>query len=183
MPVLIKLSQNIQSTAVYFLWSCIAADQSGCPCWPLSTAESTNNGKVSIRTGPQSNGRRWPGLIIMFPSGSMCVAYLGDALWEEGKPVGAEGFFEQSSAGKPWVVPFMWILLWYVPPTLTLLLTMYTFITFVLPDGCGLFQRDNAPCHTAKVVQDWLEKHTFKVLTWPANPPHFRPTFQTYLTT
>ena len=29
----------------------------------LQTAESSNNEHVSIRTGPRSNGRRWPGLL------------------------------------------------------------------------------------------------------------------------
>ncbi len=51
-------------------------------CWPLSTTESANSGHVSIRTGPQSNGRRWPGLMnqlllfffIMLMAESVCVA-------------------------------------------------------------------------------------------------------------
>ncbi len=69
-------------------------------CWPLSTAESGNSGHMSIRTGPQSNGRRWPGLMnhvffyIMWMAGCVCVLYLGntwhqEALWEEGKPAEA----------------------------------------------------------------------------------------------
>ncbi len=29
----------------------------------------------------------------------------------------------------------------------------------VFPGGCGLFQQDNAPCHKAKMVQEWLEEH------------------------
>ncbi|KAK3520360.1 hypothetical protein QTP70_023837, partial [Hemibagrus guttatus] len=40
-----------------------AADQSGAHADPLCTTENVNNGHISIRTGPQSNGRRWPGLM------------------------------------------------------------------------------------------------------------------------
>ena len=83
--VLIEWCQNTQ---------CIAADQSGCPCWNLSTAERANNGHLSIRTGPRSNGRRCPGLTnhvffyITWMAGCVCVAYLGnkwhqDALWKK----------------------------------------------------------------------------------------------------
>ena len=63
MLVLMEKCQNTQCIAVCCLWECIATDQSGCPCWPLYTAESANNGHVSIRTGPRSNGRRWPCLM------------------------------------------------------------------------------------------------------------------------
>ena len=63
MLALIERCQNTQCIAVCCVWGCRAADQSGCPCWPLSIVESTNNGQLSIRTGPWSNGRRWPGLM------------------------------------------------------------------------------------------------------------------------
>ena len=51
---------------------CIA----GCCVWgckarhadPLSTLKVPNNGQVSIRTGPQSDGRRWPSLMFSFTS-------------------------------------------------------------------------------------------------------------------
>lgn len=33
------------------------------PCRPVSTAKSAYNGHVSIKTGPQNNGRSWSGLI------------------------------------------------------------------------------------------------------------------------
>jgi len=96
--------------------------------WPLSTTESSNSGHMSIRTGPQSNGRRWPGLMnhvffyITRMAGCVCVASLGntwhqDALWEEGKPAEAVWCFGKCSAGKPWVLPSMWMLIWHVPPT------------------------------------------------------------------
>ncbi len=43
--------------------------------------------------------------------------------------------------------------------------------------GSGLFQTDNAPCHKAKMVQEWFEEHNnkFEVLTWPPNSPDFNP--------
>ena len=129
MLVLIERCQNTQCIAVCCLWECIATDKSGCPCWPLYTAESANNGHVSIRTGPWSNGRTWPGLmkhvyfyITWIACVSMCVAYLKntrhqDSLCENGKLVEAVWCFGQCSAGKPWVLSSMWMLLWHVPST------------------------------------------------------------------
>ena len=119
MLVLIQRCQKTQCITVCCVWSCRASHQSGCPCWPLSTAKSTNNGHMSIRTGPRSNGRRWPGLLnhvffyITWAAGWLCVIYLGntwhqDALCEEGKPVEAVWWFGQCSAWKPWVVLSMW---------------------------------------------------------------------------
>ncbi|KAK3563503.1 hypothetical protein QTP86_030370 [Hemibagrus guttatus] len=47
----------------------------------------------------------------------------------------------------------------------------------VLPDGCGLFQQDKAPCHKAKMLQEWFDEHNnqFEVLTWPPNSPDLNP--------
>ncbi len=67
-----------------------------CRLFPQVCCESANSGHMSIRTEPQSNGRRWPGLMnhvffyITWMAGCVCVTYLGntwhqDALWEEGK--------------------------------------------------------------------------------------------------
>ncbi|KAK3535233.1 hypothetical protein QTP70_005025 [Hemibagrus guttatus] len=52
------------------------------------------------------------------------------------------------------------------------------FMETVFPDGCGLFQQDNAPCHKAKMVQEWFDEHNnqFEVLTWPPNSPDLNPT-------
>ncbi|KAJ8276573.1 hypothetical protein COCON_G00083250, partial [Conger conger] len=43
---------------------------------------------------------------------------------------------------------------------------VHPFMATVFPDGSGLFQQDNAPCHTAHIVQEWFEEHEeeFKVL-------------------
>ncbi|KAK3543439.1 hypothetical protein QTP70_020917, partial [Hemibagrus guttatus] len=51
------------------------------------------------------------------------------------------------------------------------------FMETVFPDGCGLFQQDNAPCHKAKMLQEWFDEHNneFEVLTWPPNSPDLNP--------
>ena len=36
---------------------------------------------------------------------------------------------------------------------------VHPFMAMVFPDGSGLFQQDNAPCHTAHVVWQWFEEH------------------------
>lgn len=38
-----------------------------------------------------------------------------------------------------------------------------------------LFQQDNAPCHTAKVVKAFMEDKKMEVLAWPANSPDLNP--------
>ena len=81
---------------------------------PLSTSESTNNGQVSLRTGPQSNGRRWPCLIYHVLITSWMAGCWMEAVW----------CFGRCFAGKPWVLPSMWMLLWCVPLILALLQTV-----------------------------------------------------------
>ena len=39
---------------------------------------------------------------------------------------------------------------------------VHPFMETVFPDGCGLFQQDNKPCHKAKMVQEWFEEHSNK---------------------
>ncbi|KAK3549087.1 hypothetical protein QTP70_031342 [Hemibagrus guttatus] len=43
------------------------------------------------------------------------------------------------------------------------------------PDGCGLFQQDNAPCHKAKMVQEWFDDHSNEFEVWPSNSPDLNP--------
>ncbi len=42
-------------------------------------------------------------------------------------------------------------------------------------DGEAIFQQDNAPCHTAKVVQTWMTKNNLTILAWPGNSPDMNP--------
>lgn len=100
-----------------------------------STAESTNNEHESIRTGPWSNGRRWPGLHL---DGRVCLQQLP----EEGKPAGAVWCFGQCSDGKLWVLP-------HVDATLTRTIYLsvvagygHTFMETVLPHGCGHYHKE-----------------------------------------
>uniref|UniRef100_A0AAY5KPB9 Tc1-like transposase DDE domain-containing protein n=1 Tax=Esox lucius TaxID=8010 RepID=A0AAY5KPB9_ESOLU len=54
---------------------------------------------------------------------------------------------------------------------------LHPFMAMVFPDGSGLFQQDNSPCHTAHIVREWFEEHDeeFKVLPWPPNSPDLNP--------
>lgn len=54
---------------------------------------------------------------------------------------------------------------------------VHPFMEAVFPDGDGLFQQGNTPCHTAKAVQGWFEEHDsqFKVLPWPRDFTHLNP--------
>lgn len=47
----------------------------------------------------------------------------------------------------------------------------------VFCDGSGLFQQDNVPCRSARIVQEWFEKHEmreFKVLPWLLDSPDLK---------
>ncbi|KAK3537400.1 hypothetical protein QTP70_008852 [Hemibagrus guttatus] len=48
---------------------------------------------------------------------------------------------------------------------------VYPFMETVFPDGCGLFQQDNASCHKTKMVQEWFDEHNneFEMSTFPSN--------------
>ena len=37
------------------------------------------------------------------------------------------------------------------------------------PDGNGIFQQDNAPCHTSKKMLTFFQKAKLTVLDWPGN--------------
>ncbi|GBM24318.1 Transposable element Tc1 transposase [Araneus ventricosus] len=54
---------------------------------------------------------------------------------------------------------------------------LYPYMAFVFPTGNGIFQQDNAPCHKARIVLEWLEKHTdeFPLMLWPPNSPDLNP--------
>ena len=41
--------------------------------------------------------------------------------------------------------------------------------------GCTHFMQDSAPCHTAKVVQRFLERQGIETIKWPGNSPDLNP--------
>ncbi len=47
----------------------------------------------------------------------------------------------------------------------------------VVPSGDQpvIFQQDNAPCHTAKVVKEWADANAVDILSWPGNSPDLNP--------
>ena len=177
---LIERCQNTQQQLFFFffcVWGCIATDQSGCPCWPPSTVESANNGHMSIRTGPQSNGRRWSGLMnhvfyyIRWMAGCVCLSLtLGTH--------GTRMHYGKKASWRRQCDAFGNVLLgnlgschpcgcysdmYHLPKHCC----RPCFMETVFPDGCGLVQQDNTPCHKAKLVQEWFEEHNneFEVLT------------------
>ena len=40
----------------------------------------------------------------------------------------------------------------------------------------AIFMHDNAPCHTAKRVKDYLQQENIPVMKWPAQNPDLNPT-------
>ncbi|KAK3562392.1 hypothetical protein QTP86_033531, partial [Hemibagrus guttatus] len=54
---------------------------------------------------------------------------------------------------------------------------VHPFMETAFPDGFGLFQQDNAPCHKTKMFQEWFDEHNneFEMLTWPPNFPYLNP--------
>ena len=38
-----------------------------------------------------------------------------------------------------------------------------------------IFQHDNAPCHKARVITQWLEQQCYTTLRWPAQSPDLNP--------
>ncbi|KAK3533885.1 hypothetical protein QTP70_033007 [Hemibagrus guttatus] len=144
--------------------------------------KSTNNGHVSIRTGPRRNGRRRPGL-MNHVAGRVCVHLL------PGKHMAPACTMGRRRAGGGslmlWAM-FCWETLGPaihgdVTLTRSTYLSIVTdhvhpFMETVFPDGCGLFQQDNAPCHKAEMVQEWFDEHTNQFeLTWPPNSPDLNP--------
>lgn len=92
---------------------------------------------------------------------------------------------------EPWLLSFMWMLLWWVPHHTFLNISadqVERFKTSVFPNVSGLFVQDDTSCHTAKIVPEWTEiynkevgiifiKHLWDVL-WKTSPNHTSPTSQ-----
>lgn len=43
------------------------------------------------------------------------------------------------------------------------------------PDGDGIFQQDNAPCHKARMIKEFLANCDFELLEWPPYSPDLSP--------
>ncbi|GBN50421.1 hypothetical protein AVEN_206903-1 [Araneus ventricosus] len=54
---------------------------------------------------------------------------------------------------------------------------LHPYKALVFPTGNGIFQQDNAPCHKALIVLEWLEELTdeFNLMSWPPNSPDLNP--------
>lgn len=82
---------RMHSVSQFTVYSAALLQNNEFPSWLLYTPESTNNGRMNIRTWPWRNGRRQPGLInpillyIMWIARCVWVVYQ-DALWENGNP-------------------------------------------------------------------------------------------------
>ena len=44
------------------------------------------------------------------------------------------------------------------------------------PDGHGMYQQDNAPCHKARIVTEVLQEAGVQVMSWPPYSPDLSPT-------
>ncbi len=51
------------------------------------------------------------------------------------------------------------------------------FMTTVFPSSDGYFWQDNAPCHKAQIISDWLLEHDseFTLLKWSPQSPDLNP--------
>ncbi|GBM33762.1 hypothetical protein AVEN_47057-1 [Araneus ventricosus] len=54
---------------------------------------------------------------------------------------------------------------------------LHSYMAFIFPNGNGIFQQDNAPCHKARIVLEWFEEQTdeFHLMFWPPNSPDLNP--------
>nr|KAF6369233.1 hypothetical protein mMyoMyo1_010611 [Myotis myotis] len=54
---------------------------------------------------------------------------------------------------------------------------VHPIMLMAYPNGDGFFQQDNAPCHGAGIVQEWLQEHQgdFTLLRWPPQSPNLNP--------
>ncbi|KAF7641348.1 hypothetical protein LDENG_00283840, partial [Lucifuga dentata] len=172
------------------VWGCAAADQSERHADPSTTQSAYSEDHVKIRTGPWSNGRRWPGLMnqvffdIMWTAGCVCVVYLEKRCTKMHYEKKVSWWRQCDDLGDVLLGNLESCIHVDVTLTRTTYLNIaadqvHHFMVTVFPNGNGLFQQDNAPWHTAKIVQEWFEDQEhdkeFKVLTWPPNSPDLSP--------
>ncbi len=104
------------------LHSCIAADQSGCPCWPVHRQKRQQWAREHQNwTTEQWKKVAWSNescFLLHLVDGRVCVHCLPGEHMAPGctkcKLAETVWCFGQTSAGKSWVLPSMWMLLWHV---------------------------------------------------------------------
>ena len=54
---------------------------------------------------------------------------------------------------------------------------VHPFMAAMYPTANRFLQQDNAPCHKARLVQEWFHKHDseFSLQQWPAQSPDLNP--------
>nr|KAF6387327.1 hypothetical protein mMyoMyo1_007836 [Myotis myotis] len=54
---------------------------------------------------------------------------------------------------------------------------VHPIMLMAYPNGDGFFQKDNAPCQGACIVQEWFQEHEgdFTLLRWPPQSPDLNP--------
>lgn len=97
------------------VWDCIVTDQQGCSCSCWLPTMSTWAWEPWTMVWCDDSC-----FLLHHIDAQLCIPYLGNArhwyaLWEEGKPEAVRCFGQCS--GKPWVLPFMQLLLEHLPPT------------------------------------------------------------------
>lgn len=72
--------------------------------------------------------------------------------------------------------------LWFLPPGETINSKVYLSIlkeklqNFMTIRNCSVFQHDGAPCHTARLIKQWLDGQHIEVLQpWPGSSPDLNP--------
>ena len=131
-------------------------------CWNLEAVEEGHLIRW-VRFSFASRGWLWPCALITWG---------GDGPWMHNKLVEGVWCSGQCFAGRPRVWPFMWTSIWYMQPQQLETMYVHPFMAMVFPDGSGLFQQDNVPCHTAHSVQEWHGVHEEYSRSYQGNQLH-----------
>nr|KAF6355158.1 hypothetical protein mMyoMyo1_011357 [Myotis myotis] len=54
---------------------------------------------------------------------------------------------------------------------------VHPIMLMAYPNGDGVFQQDNVPCHSARIVHEWFQEHEgdSTLLRWPPQSPDLNP--------
>lgn len=141
---------------------------------------------MCIRAGPQSKGRRWPGLInhiffyITWMTGCVSLTWgTNSTRMHYGKKSSRKRQCDAlDNALLGTLGPAIHV---EVTLTCTTYLIVFTdhvqpFIGMTFPDLCGLFQQDNLLFHKAKILQQWFEEHYSEYEEYEVSkPPDLNP--------